>query len=174
MEEASIQSQEQATTFTYIIPFIQTFLAGRGLTEYHIFVKTTQCYKQAFLDNTQTTFMSAINEFIATRYKKEIFYQGQSIDKENDCESIYLHLKSETGEATVVQIIEDLNNKYKTEWIKHRVLRLFSMVQHKLSTSPLYFAKSISHFQQDNGFDVTQSLINIYFDHLCPSPSSLE
>lgn len=167
MEEADIQ--QHATTFTYVLPFIQTCLANRGLTEYHILIKTTTSFKQAFLDNTQTTFMSAINEFIATNYQKEIFYQGQSVDKENECESIYLHLKSETGEATVVRIIEDLNKQYTIDWIKHRVLRLFSMVQQKLSSSPLYFANSISYFQEENGFDVTQGLINIYFEHLCPT-----
>jgi hypothetical protein len=170
MEEADIHHQEQqATTFTYILPFIQTFLANRGLTEYHILIKTTACVKQAFFDNTETTFMSAINNFIATRYEKKIFYQGQSIDTDYKCDYIYLHLKSETAESTIICIINDLNKQYATEWIKYRVPRLFSIVQHKLSTNPLYFAKSISHFQEENGFDVTQGIIDIYFDHLCPT-----
>jgi hypothetical protein len=170
MEEADIHHQEQqATTFTYILPFIQTFLANRGLTEYHIQIQTTVCFKQAFLDNTETTLMSAINNFIATNYQKEIFYQGQSMDPDYKCDYIYLHLKSETAESTVIRIINDLNKQYTTEWMKHRVPRLFSMVQQKLSNNPSYFAKSISHFQEENGFDVTQSLIEIYFDHICPT-----
>jgi hypothetical protein len=46
------------------------------------------------------------------------------------------------------------------------------MVQQKISDNPLYFAKSISYFQEENGFDVTQNLIEIYFDHLCPTPDT--
>jgi hypothetical protein len=167
MEEADIHhNQPPTTTFTYILPFIQTFLANKGLTEYHIHISTTTHFKQAFYDNTQTEFITVVNDFVALHYKNDVFYQGKAFDKDYNCDYIFIHVKSEGGEHIVSRMVQDLTKQYDNEWTKHRVPNLFSIVQQDLSTNPIYFARSISHFQESNGFEVTQHIIDIYFDHL--------
>jgi hypothetical protein len=157
MEEGS------TVEFTYALPFIQTFLANRGLTEYHVYVKTTPEYKEAFRFNTQTNFTQMIDDYIANKYKKDIFYQG--IGEDNNKEFIYLHFKSEVAEAITQRITEDLKRQYETIWIKHRIPSLCLMVKHNLKQT-LYLANALSHYQKDNGFQEAQCMINLFFEHM--------
>ena len=149
----------EPVTFTYMLPFIQTFLANRGLTEYHVVISATSEFKQAFKENTQTPFIEAVNNFVSTAYNKDIFYQDKSE------EYIFLHFKTEVAENIVKRIVNDLQKQYESEWIKHRVPSLFSTTMHRLQ-EPQFLALSVCHFQQHNGFEDTQTIIDIYFDHL--------
>jgi hypothetical protein len=73
--------------------------------------------------------------------------------------------KTEVAEFIVTRIVEDLKKHYETHWIKHRIPSLFSTIQDQL-VQPQYFANAISHFQECNGFNVTQQVIDIYFEHI--------
>ncbi len=159
MEEAL-----QPVTFTYALPFIQSFLANRGLTEYHIYIDASPQYVKAFLENTGEPFTTTVYDYIANKYKNDIFFQGIESDHDHG-EFICLHFKSESAESLTTSVVTDLRNKYDNEWITHRIPSLLTMIKHNLNETP-YLANAISHFQNENGFEETQCLINVYFDHL--------
>lgn len=150
--------------FTYALPFMQTFLANRGLTEYHIYIATTSLFLRAFQENTHKSFIETVYDYIGEKYNKDIFYQGRSRDETNG-DYICLHFKTEVAESIVKRIVEDIKIHYETHWIKHRIPSLFSTIQDQLQ-QPQYLANAISHFQECNGFNVTQQVIDIYFEQL--------
>jgi hypothetical protein len=78
--------------FSYALPFMQTFLANRGLTEYHIYISTSSLFLKAFQENTQKTFIDTVYEYISEKYNKDIFYQGKSQDETNG-DYICLHFR---------------------------------------------------------------------------------
>jgi hypothetical protein len=154
--------------FKYTMPFIQTFLANKGLTEYHISLHIDNTFIQAFYDNTQQSFFNTIYNYIAENYKVHIFYQGfdeLALEEKKHTSYIYVHFKSEIAENIVKQIVDDLNKKYYCEWRKFCIPSLFSIVNENLKNSR-YLANAISHFQQQNTFEDTQYIISLYYDNL--------
>jgi hypothetical protein len=157
-------STEKVNVFTYALPFIQTFLANRGLTEYHIHVKPPPLFNRAFFENTQKEFVDAVYDYISAKYNKDIFYQGKAHD-EVFGEYIFLHFKTEVAEGIIKRVVDDISKHYDEEWIKHRIPSLFALTRHNLEEAP-FFANALSHFQEENGFEATQHIIDIYYNHL--------
>ena len=149
--------------FTYFLPFSQSHIAEKGLSEYHIQIHTDTHFLQGFYDNTKKSYIDVVYNFINEHFDKDIFYQGKIIEPNNHL--ICLHCKSQNAEQIMKKIVNGLINQFNTNWIKQRIPSLFSIVYNELQNEQ-YLVKSLSNYQNKNGYETTQFMIDVYFDHI--------
>jgi hypothetical protein len=146
--------------FGYSTPI--QFLLEKTVKEYHIHYDVPFKFEEAYRDHNKRRFISDVYRYTVDKYADIIQNKGldECYDEDGRTTYIWVHLNVTDCDSQIKNIINDLEMKYTTEWCKHQVPKLVSIVKNRLTNNKT-IAQAVSHYQYKHGFNETQRALHV-------------
>jgi len=152
----------------YSLQPIGGYIFSEDKIEHHIHLHNASSRARAFYDNTQSHLWEVVCEHLKTKYKDEISSMGSDISTSNST-YIWIHVRFTNHKQCLSEILDDLDNFFKTNISPHLVPKLVSIITRKLSISLSFFANAICEHQGKYGKDNTKHALETFFRDIRPS-----
>ena len=150
--------------FTYSAPFLHYDLTKESKKEFQIKYNVNNEFLESYYESNKKTFLECVYAYIKEKYSDVVRKQGIDFHYNEDerYTHIYVHLDLNNSTNQVIQkIVDDLDDQYRTNWIKFRVPKLMTIIKNKLRTNHI-FHDALQKYQFKHGKDDTDKFLHVY------------
>lgn len=151
--------------FYFVAPCGQWMLDG-DLKEYHIHTHLECSFMESFHGHKGCCFHDEITEFLTKSFECELKCIGYDSTNCEEGHTAYIWVQIHKSNDIIRDIIDSLNNKYYSEWVTYRVPKLLTILKTCIKDDAKFLAQSVSHHQKLNGFQTTQDVLHVLFEHI--------
>jgi len=151
----------EAKTFFYHRPLFGELFSDTNI-EYHIKYQVSDDFEDAYEGNTKRCFIRDVYKYMTEKYSEIIKSKGMDdyYDEDGRIQYIYIHVAKKDSEKEMDKIMNDLENKYITEWSLHQVPSLLTICKKQLRSSRAV-GQAVSDFQRRHGYEETQRALYV-------------
>lgn len=163
--------------FTASCPCMKYDLTKKNIKEFQIKYYVDDEFLESYYENNKTTFLETVYSYIHIKYSNIIKKQGINFHFNDDNVQkphIYIHLDlNDNTNKLVKEIIDDLQHKFDTNWIKPRVPRLTTIIKNKAVKDNNTFQEALKCHENKHGSLNTNQMMHVlsnqilwYYDNI--------
>jgi hypothetical protein len=152
-----------ADVFRYIPPVHGLYnLEKQDKTEYGIHLIYENMKSERYNDHTGRDLWEDIEEYLRSKFENVILKLGSDNNYDDNEKYLWVHVALSTGKETIKIIIDDLNEKYTSDWLQHiQIPKLTRMIEEKFRNTP-FLLQSVCEYQRQFGYEAAQAAISVY------------
>ncbi len=154
--------------FVFSAPCLKYDLTLRNIKEFQIKYNLNYDFLESYYENNKITFLQCVYSYIKKHYSDIIKKQGIDFHYVERIRHphIYIHLDlNNTTNQVIQKLVDDLENQYKTKWIKQRIPKLMTLVINTLNYTD-NFETALESYKNKYGQLNTDNALHVYKDHI--------
>jgi hypothetical protein len=154
--------------FVHSAPCLNYELAKQNIKEFQILFNINNEFLESYYENNKKTFLECVYTYIRHNYINTIRKLGIGFHYDDNMRypHIYVHLDLNDNTNKVIQkIVDDLENQYRTNWIKFRIPKLMTLVKNQMKKDKS-FQEALESYVTHHGKNDTDTLLHVYSNHI--------